>query len=1203
MWLAPDTKNNRAGITVALVKISEQTAVRKARATESRARLLEYAQSGNKCAFVEIADAKQSALPPEFPRMASTKNKRGKKKPKAILPAIDNFVTSGTQEKYAILSAITEEAEEIFLATPLNDLQCSNEDMVSMFKSLHPVFSLARFCAIYKKNTLAALLISKLQESFQALSGNWGDNRPDDEHVEQHMKKAREGLKNVEETIDKTITANMAARVVIAKFIYARIEPPPSKDKLSLSMSMVVGTDMNILSKWVDDCRKDDQSQLGIFGMKFLFLLSRVNVLKNNIIAIGGAEGFITRFDAQCEKLEALRLDASKKAKIRDTSHNRTMKRRSQVKVEELALSAAQTEAMRGLKEGKLALKKCKKAFALAKTMLKESEEEEAKNNEISAVADSAVEDAENTFIMIITTLGMLILGEPDLQNKLVEYDIFDEFLQIVMKEEGLLQRCALHSLGACADNNMMAQDRLRKQKGLEIILSELNNPQRSGSHRVLASNVLYQCIDNNSENGDYVCDLGILPGLCKMLHHLHQTIHDLERLEQNVDEGESEEQGALVSKAEEADNEEVKKKESNDDDPLKSVECGVRILMTCAKANEQRRNEILAENVVTPLLALTTSILKEIVLVSTQCLVNLLDGSPSTQQELLDGDGIATLSTLLQRFDEAKELTIVRCAATALYVAINNYPPAQEMARHTGCLVAVSDKLKRSGLDVIRMDMAKILAVATDECDANKDEMARLNVLPGITMCAAHSFGTAPTRAAAAWAYGCFVQGHSVLKEQGCRIGGPNVLVELIAEGTFPERTAASLALSKAMEDDIMCKEMMLQARGMHELIKQLAYEEPDERMAAALATLTLCRNNAVSVDRFRLNNGIEPLVDMLKKDDHMLGERKRAVDAITVVTMANLKNKERISQYGGVPALSQILLHGKTENTVQFALIYITRWAFVKGGQEEFRAEGREYIGRIVELLYSPNTLTQRAACHCAYQIAKGNLTTQLLLMKIGIIPILVSMVRPPLSIDDGTASWCVQALGEIAQDDNSREILRRDGAAAALMELGTQAKTEHLRRDAAASYAACTTPGWVFHDGSAEFDSQLSISGITSKPWHHDLHDKKSHQKLMERANDPDPANHPSGEGFEFVVKIALPPSKLQAPNSDPNVKDFGIPKRYYSKHVGKYRVTSSGWKSSFVDKCEREAVQVFIDSPQNVDNNKKSRLVKPGSPYIV
>ena len=81
---------------------------------------------------------------------------------------------------------------------------------------------------------------------------------------------------------------------------------------------------------------------------------------------------------------------------------------------------------------------------------------------------------------------------------------------------------------------------------------------------------------------------------------------------------------------------------------------------------------------------------------------------------------------------------------------------------------------------------------------------------------------------------------------------------------------------------------------------------------------------------------------------------------------------------------------------------------------------------------------------------------------------------------------------------------------------MELGTRAKTEHLRRDAAASYAACTTPGWVFQDGSA-FDSQLSISGITSKPWHHNPHDKESHQKLMERANDPDPANHPSGEGF--------------------------------------------------------------------------------------
>ena len=68
------------------------------------------------------------------------------------------------------------------------------------------------------------------------------------------------------------------------------------------------------------------------------------------------------------------------------------------------------------------------------------------------------------------------------------------------------------------------------------------------------------------------------------------------------------------------------------------------------------------------------------IVLVSTQCLVNLLDGSSSTQKELVQNGGILILLQLLNRFDESQNLTILRCAAKALYVAIEKYPIAQQM-------------------------------------------------------------------------------------------------------------------------------------------------------------------------------------------------------------------------------------------------------------------------------------------------------------------------------------------------------------------------------------------------------------------------------------------------------------------------------------------------------------------------------------------
>ena len=66
-----------------------------------------------------------------------------------------------------------------------------------------------------------------------------------------------------------------------------------------------------------------------------------------------------------------------------------------------------------------------------------------------------------------------------------------------------------------------------------------------------------------------------------------------------------------------------------------------------------------------------------------------------------------------------------------------------------------------------------------------------------------------------------------------------------------------------------------------------------------------------------------------------------------MTVLIVGSLENKEKISAYGGLPALAQILIHGQTENCVQFALIYVTRWAFVKAGQDEFQeTKARRYF-----------------------------------------------------------------------------------------------------------------------------------------------------------------------------------------------------------------------------------------------------------------
>ena len=72
----------------------------------------------------------------------------------------------------------------------------------------------------------------------------------------------------------------------------------------------------------------------------------------------------------------------------------------------------------------------------------------------------------------------------------------------------------------------------------------------------------------------------------------------------------------------------------------------------------------------------------------------------------------------------------IVRCAAKALYVAIEKHSEAQLMARDVGCVERISIILKTTSLDELRMDMNKLIAVATDSCEENQNEILHLDTL-----------------------------------------------------------------------------------------------------------------------------------------------------------------------------------------------------------------------------------------------------------------------------------------------------------------------------------------------------------------------------------------------------------------------------------------------------------------------------------------
>ena len=77
-------------------------------------------------------------------------SKKGKKKKRAFLRAVDDFVTSDAVAKFEVLSRICQEAKETFLDEPLDKYQCPNEQLIGIFSETHPAFALARFLLYLK---------------------------------------------------------------------------------------------------------------------------------------------------------------------------------------------------------------------------------------------------------------------------------------------------------------------------------------------------------------------------------------------------------------------------------------------------------------------------------------------------------------------------------------------------------------------------------------------------------------------------------------------------------------------------------------------------------------------------------------------------------------------------------------------------------------------------------------------------------------------------------------------------------------------------------------------------------------------------------------------------------------------------------------------------------------------------------------------
>ena len=218
------------------------------------------------------------------------------------------------------------------------------------------------------------------------------DELADKEKIQRKLLKVK-NKESVTDIVEAVKLANVDTRHTIALFILRRLQDGDvnAAESQSNQLTKALGKKHAMLSSWVNFCRNDDQSALGITTTKGLFLLARDSELKEIICDIGGVEGFISRYDQQIERVTNYRDVAKSKKKIMNYTIETCAKRKKQVEGTREALQAAEIEAMRGLKAAKLEVKKIKTSLKEGRTIASRGNETEQEAISVSKHADLAV--------------------------------------------------------------------------------------------------------------------------------------------------------------------------------------------------------------------------------------------------------------------------------------------------------------------------------------------------------------------------------------------------------------------------------------------------------------------------------------------------------------------------------------------------------------------------------------------------------------------------------------------------------------------------------------------------------------------------------------------------------------------------------------------------------------------------------------------
>ena len=695
-------------------------------------------------------------------RGRKTKGDSDDEEEKDPMPSVASLVTTPSLPgRVLCLWNIVTEARALWTSNEEelpNDEVWETKEMLQLFHSSQPCFELARLAAISKKNTLCAVLLSKLEEHHEAAVSTKESGSEKEKQKEKDDDDDGTDKTFTTKLLAKVEDANVIARQAIIGFVFDRCSSIDEEVRVNSCEALLKRRKM--VRNFIQYCRDDVVSDIATFGQRLLWRLVYVPKGREVVAGYGGGEAMITCFLAWLKRVRAAQEITTEHETDFNFHCNEIGKRAKEVAESSESNEFARKQALRGLKQAKIDFEKTKATLDDATSRWEAAKVHHAASEARLLTVQIVQANLEKHALMLLSSLSLLTVGpDYEMQSVMHRFGVVDCVVDMINRcavetdKTGFaeMRKQALISLGNFADRFPPIQNTLRSEGLLSIILNELNRPQPEGdsTYTVMVSNVLYKCIDGNSESGEAVCDLGILGGLCRMLHALYREIVHGEKEEENAAE-EEEENAAEEENREDKGGKEEKtstktKKESAaaKTSRLNQSEASLRVLAECSRSSEARREEILRENVLLPLLTLAaTPDVPRIVFVSLKCLGNLIGSHKPTQDTVVQGDqgsagvggGLSVFCSILDRLrsevhdviqareaqgllelhnEEGRSLSenIAFEAHRCLRLVIANNETNRQRAIDEGVLQNCCNLLQHRASDAMRRDACKILS------------------------------------------------------------------------------------------------------------------------------------------------------------------------------------------------------------------------------------------------------------------------------------------------------------------------------------------------------------------------------------------------------------------------------------------------------------------------------------------------------------